>query len=108
MLTRRSMLVLGGALGAGWAILPAEAAPAAGGATRTLLSPDEPAARAIAYVELAAKVDPKAFPNWRRGQSCTTCELVEFGTGRARGCRILPGRLVLAAGWCKAWKLRGG
>ena len=107
MLTRRSLLAMAGTLGAGWTMLPADAAPAAAASNRTLLSPDEPAAKAIAYVELASKVDPKANPTWRRGQSCATCDLVEFGTGRARGCDILPGRLVLGTGWCKAWKLRG-
>jgi hypothetical protein len=58
-------------------------------------------------VESAAKVDAKANPTWRRGQSCATCALIEFGTGRARGCSAVPGKLVLATGWCKVWRLRG-
>ncbi len=108
MLTRRSLLTLAGTLACSWKFVTADAAPAAAAnAARTLLSPDEPAAKAIAYAELAAKVDPKTNPTWRRGQSCATCDLIEFGTGRARGCSILPGRLVLGTGWCKAWKLRG-
>lgn len=72
-----------------------------------LLSPDEPAAKAIAYVEYAARVDTKAFPSFRRGQSCLTCKLLRFGTGRARACDIVPDRLVLATGWCKLWVPRG-
>jgi hypothetical protein len=87
---------------------PFRGARAATDAARSLLSPTEPAATAIAYVENAAKVDAKAFPAYQRGQSCVTCGFVEFGTGRTRGCSIVPGRLVLATGWCRSWKLRGG
>ena len=72
-----------------------------------MLNPAEPAAKAIAYIENAAKVDRKAFPSYRRGQSCATCSLMEFGTARARACSIVPDRLVWATGWCRVWKLRG-
>lgn len=107
-LTRRSLLMaISGATAAGMHSIPATAARATEDATRTLLSPTEPAAVAIAYVEPASKVDAKANPTWRRGQSCATCALIEFGTGRARGCSAVPGRLVLATGWCKVWRLRG-
>jgi len=106
MLTRRSLLASAGSLAAGCALVPANAA-AATDTVRPLLSPSEPAAVAIGYVESAAKVDAKANPGWRRGQSCATCALIEFGTGRARGCSAVPGKLVLATGWCKVWRLRG-
>jgi hypothetical protein len=76
-------------------------------AVRTQLLPTEPAAVAIAYIESAARVDARLYPAYRRGQSCVTCGFVEFGTGRTRGCSVVPGRLVLATGWCKVWKLRG-
>jgi hypothetical protein len=76
-------------------------------AVRSQLLVTEPAALAIAYIESAARVDAKLYPAYRRGQSCVTCGFVEFGTGRTRGCSVVPGRLVLATGWCKVWKLRG-
>ena len=78
----------------------------AAAAVRALLSPAEPAAVAIAYVENATGVDAKTYPAYRRGQSCATCSYVEFGSARARGCSVVPGRLVLATGWCKVWKPR--
>jgi hypothetical protein len=82
-------------------------AAAAEPAARTLLLEEEPAARAIGYLGNAAKVDTIANPAYRRGQSCTTCAFADLGTGRRRGCSVVPGRLILATGWCKLWKLRG-
>jgi hypothetical protein len=107
MQTRRTTLLsVAAALAASLPWLPGRARGAA--VTRTLLGEDEPAAIAIAYVANARNVDPKQYPAYRRGQSCTTCALVEFGTGLQRGCTLVPGRLVMAPGWCKVWKLRGG
>jgi hypothetical protein len=100
------MLLSAGGLATGFAFNESTAA-APDGAARPLLRADEPAALALAYVESSAKVDAKANPTWRRGQSCATCALIEFGTGRARGCSAVPGKLVLATGWCRAWRLRG-
>lgn len=74
---------------------------------RPLLRPDEPVAKAIGYVEVAAKVDVAANPGYRRGQSCTTCVYVERSTAKQRGCSLVPGRTVLPAGWCQRWKLTG-
>jgi hypothetical protein len=78
------------------------------GAKRTPLDEKDPAAKAVAYQQDARKVDPRLFPTYRRGQSCTTCALIEFGTAPLRGCSLFPGKLVAAAGWCTAWQLRGG
>lgn len=77
------------------------------GAPRTPLDEQEAAAKAIDYRQDARKVDPRLFPAYRRGQSCTTCSLIEFGTAPMRGCSLLPGKLVAAAGWCSVWQLRG-
>lgn len=74
---------------------------------RTLLDPREPAAVALAYTNNSAKVDVARYPIFKRGQTCANCVLIETGTGRTRGCEILPGRLVAATGWCRAWKARG-
>ena len=74
---------------------------------RPLLRPDEPVAKAIGYVEIAAKVDVTANPSYRRGQSCTTCAYVDRSTAKQRGCSLVPGRTVLPTGWCQRWKLTG-
>lgn len=74
---------------------------------RTPLDENEQSARTIGYVADAKSVDQAANPTYKRGQSCATCSFIEFGTGRQRGCTVVPGRLVNAAGWCKLWKLRG-
>lgn len=76
-------------------------------ANRTLLLESEPAAKAIGYVGNAAKLDAATTPGYRRGQSCATCAFADLGTGRQRGCSLVPGRLIMATGWCKLWKLRG-
>ena len=80
---------------------------AAPSAPRPLMDVKDPAAKAVNYQEDARKVDPRLFPAYRRGQSCTTCSLIEFGTARLRGCSLFPGKLVVAAGWCSVWQLRG-
>jgi len=82
-------------------------AAAAEPATRTLLLETEPAAKAIGYVSSASKLDAASTPGYKRGQSCATCAFADLGTGRQRGCTRVPGRLIMATGWCKLWKLRG-
>jgi hypothetical protein len=81
---------------------------AAPDAPRTPLEEEDAAAKAVAYQQDARRVDPHRFPTYRRGQSCATCALIEFGTARLRGCSRFPGKLVAAAGWCSVWQLRGG
>jgi len=102
LIARRALLLalgLGGVAGASNRAAAAE--------KRTPLREDEPAARNIAYYINAKSVDVKLYPSYRRGQSCATCSLIDFGTARQRGCSIVPGRLVEATGWCKLWKLKG-
>jgi High potential iron-sulfur protein len=77
-------------------------------APRAPLDERDAAAKAVAYQQDARKVDPRVFPTYRRGQSCATCALIEFGTARLRGCSLFPGKLVASAGWCSVWRLRGG
>jgi hypothetical protein len=79
-----------------------------GAAPRTPLDEKDAAAAAVAYREDARRVDPRLSPTYRRGQSCATCALIEFGTARLRGCSLFPGKLVAATGWCRLWQLRGG
>jgi hypothetical protein len=76
-------------------------------APRTPLDEQDATAKALGYRQDARSVDAQAYPAWRRGQSCSTCALVEFGTARLRGCSLFPGKLVAAGGWCSGWQQRG-
>jgi hypothetical protein len=86
----------------------AGALAAAPGAPRTPLAEKDAAAMAVDYQQDARAVDPRLFPNYRKGQTCATCALIEFGTARMRGCALFPGKLVAAGGWCSNWQQRGG
>jgi hypothetical protein len=80
---------------------------AAPSAPRTPLDEKDPAAKAVHYQQDARSVNPLLCPTYRRGQTCNTCALIEFGTAPLRGCSLFPGKLVAAAGWCSVWQLRG-
>jgi len=80
---------------------------ASSGAPRKPLDEHDATAQALGYRQDARSVDAQAFPAWRRGQSCSTCALIEFGTARQRGCSLFPGKLVAAGGWCSGWQQRG-
>lgn len=99
LIARRALLLALGLGVAGRTLAAAE--------KRTPLDEKEPLARSIGYVANSRAVDAKAYPTYRRGQSCATCALIDFGTGRLRGCSLVPGRLVESVGWCRAWKLKG-
>jgi len=70
-----------------------------------LLKVDEPAAKALGYVEDAKKVDAKANPNYKPGQICGNClQWAEKDRKVAQGkCNLFPGKLVKNAGWCKVY-----
>lgn len=97
-ITRR---VLIGALTSA-ALLP----PSRSHAIAEKLEPSDPQAKALGYVDDAALVSIKQFPNYRQGQSCANCALVQIRYGPMRPCKIFPGKLVRAKGWCSAWAAR--
>lgn len=69
------------------------------------LAADDPLAVALAYVEDATKVDPKAQPTFKPGSNCANCTLyvkAQEADGYAP-CGAVGGKAVAAAGWCKAW-----
>ncbi|MFZ6654819.1 high-potential iron-sulfur protein [Undibacterium sp. TJN19] len=67
------------------------------------LKESDPAAKEHAYVEDAAKVDVKRFPEFKDTQKCGSCQLYE-DKGKGWGaCAIFPGKLVKEAGWCDVW-----
>jgi len=107
-LTRRQVL---GATVLGLPAIPvvvetalAQAKPAAAGAL-PLLKPDEPAAKALGYIEDAKQVNAKANPTYKPGQHCGNClQWADKNRNAAAAkCNLFPGKLVKNAGWCKVW-----
>jgi hypothetical protein len=105
-LSRRALLRLSLATGAVAAVSrSAWAAPASGGpAATTRLDPKDPAAIKLAYVEDAARLDPKAQPKFITGSNCENCLLLQGKPGdEYRPCTLFPGKLVKISGWCTGW-----
>ena len=108
-LTRRQIL---GATVLGLPAIPvvvetafAQAKPAAAAAALPVLSPTEPAAKALGYVEDAKKVDAKTNPNFKAGQHCGNC--LQWADKNRQAplakCNLFPGKQVKNPGWCKVW-----
>jgi len=63
-----------------------------------LISVNDPAAKAVKYVEDAKKVKEAEDNN------CANCSLYSGKDGAVQGpCQIFKGKAVKAAGWCNAW-----
>ena len=100
-LSRRQLLQ--GAL-AGIAAVPAATLIARNAHAAELLSESDPAAKSLAYVTDARKVDPATNPTYKAGQACSNCIQYTGKAGAAEGpCNIFPNKTVKAAGWCKVW-----
>jgi len=100
--------LLQGAL-AGLAAVPAATLIGREAAAAELLSENDATAKSLAYVGDAGKVNPKANPTYKPGQSCANCIQFTGKAGAADGpCNIFPGKLVKAKGWCKVWVLKPG
>jgi hypothetical protein len=94
---------------AGIAAVPAAALIARDAQAAEPLSESDPTAKSLAYVTDAKKVDAKANPNYKPGQTCANCMQFSGKAGAAQGpCTIFPGKTVAAAGWCKVWVLKPG
>lgn len=94
--TRRRLLQ-GLALGVPLAALGMK--PRAHAAAAQLLDAASPAARAVKYVEDAARASGAA-----RGSTCANCALYQGAEGSKQGpCQIFPGWQVKAGGWCTSW-----
>src|SRR5690348_8451502 len=64
-----------------------------------MLSPEAKEAKAVKYVEDAAKAQGAV-----KGSTCANCALYQGHAGAATGpCQIFPGKMVTAAGWCSSW-----
>ncbi len=64
-----------------------------------LMSEDDPAAKAVKYVD-----DAKKAKTAKAGSTCANCGLYQGKEGAKSGpCQIFPGKAVTAAGWCQSW-----
>jgi hypothetical protein len=71
----------------------------AAAAAAPLLEAASPEARAVKYVEDAARASG-ANP----GSTCANCALYQGAEGSKQGpCQIFPGKEVKAGGWCTSW-----
>ncbi|MEP6885098.1 MAG: high-potential iron-sulfur protein [Gammaproteobacteria bacterium] len=88
-------------LAAGAAALASGPAPSA---EDPRLDVKDPAAVALGYVENAAQVDGKKYPDYAPGSNCENCLQLQGTAGNNyRPCSLFPGKLVAVSGWCKAW-----
>ena len=75
----------------------ARVAPAHG-ATLPLLSEQDPAAKAVHYVEDASRAK-----DVQAGADCSNCSIYTAAGDAQGSCSLFPGKLVKAAGWCSSW-----
>jgi hypothetical protein len=76
----------------------------AGAADAARLDVKDPAAIALGYVENAAQVDLKKYPDYAAGSNCENCLQLQGTAGNNyRPCGLFPGKLVSVSGWCKSW-----
>lgn len=71
------------------------------------VSPDDPTAKALGYVENASnanRTDKAGTP--ASEQQCNNCALF-MGEGDYAPCTLFQGREVAAGGWCTAWVPKG-
>jgi hypothetical protein len=104
-MTRRGVLKAGGAALATMIIARTAHAD-------EMLSPSDPTAQALGYVEDASTVDvgkwpKKAGPDGDK-QHCANCMLYTDKGDGVGDCSIFPGKLVKGAGWCNGWTARQG
>jgi len=70
------------------------------------LDVNDPTAKALVYVENVADVDTSnpLAARFEASQNCANCLQIEGADGEEwRPCKIFPGKLVAAAGWCSVW-----
>jgi hypothetical protein len=61
------------------------------------VSPDDPTAKALGYVEDASTTkDPKH----KAGDTCANCQFYSGGATGFGPCQLFPGKAVSAKGWC--------
>ncbi|HEY6482425.1 MAG TPA: high-potential iron-sulfur protein [Steroidobacteraceae bacterium] len=103
--SRREVLTLFAAAGAALAVglRPGRSLAQAAGKGGELphLSPADPTAKALGYVEDASKVDKSKFPTYKPGAKCANCNFYKGVAGQQYGpCQIFVGKSVNSSGWC--------
>ena len=98
----RRRLLRSAALGV--ALLPIAGLPlrAAIAADLSLVSADDPTAKALKYVSDASNASAA-----KSGSKCANCSIYQGAAGSAQGgCLMFPGKAVQATGWCSSWTAR--
>ncbi|ACC70397.1 high-potential iron-sulfur protein [Paraburkholderia phymatum] len=68
------------------------------------LSETDPAAQAVGYMSVAAKVDKAHFPAYTAGQTCSNCSLFQGNpTDAWGGCTLFGTKQVPGGGWCSSY-----
>src|ERR1700728_2883787 len=81
------------------ALAAAPAALAAAAGSLPLISEQDPAAKAVHYVEDASRAEAAAS-----GAHSSTCPIYSAPAGATQGpCTLSRGRLAKAAAWCTSW-----
>lgn len=92
--TRRSILVLGASF----------AVTRFAFAESPHLGVDDPAAKAVGYVEDATQVDKARYPKFVAGQNCAGCSLYQGkATDPWGACLLFANKQVAGAGWCTSY-----
>ena len=68
------------------------------------VTPDDPNAQALQYVEDATKAtrtDKMGVAAAK--QDCASCQFVQADSGARRPCQLFPGKSVSEKGWCAGW-----
>lgn len=69
------------------------------------VSPSDPTAKALGYVEDASTTkDPKH----KAGDSCANCQFYSGGATGFGPCQLFPGKAVSAKGWCVSHATKAG
>lgn len=64
-----------------------------------MVTPDDPTAKALKYVEDAGKASGA-----KPGSQCANCMFYQGAANSAQGpCTVFSGKQVKAAGWCSSW-----
>lgn len=103
---RRFLAQVAVAVPAGAALLDIAINTASAQAALPKLDLADPSAKALLYVDDAAKVDRKnpLAARFTPDQHCANCSQIQGKEGDAfRPCAIFPGKLVSSKGWCSVW-----
>jgi hypothetical protein len=94
----RRALLQQAALGLSLSPLALSEAPTALGADLPLISEQDPAAKAVHYVEDVSRAKGAAA-----GADCSNCSIYSAAGASKGTCTLFPGKLVKAGGWCRSW-----